>query len=395
MTEPQKTQLLEDLFAAYFCARKHKRNKLSQLQFEANYESNIIQLREDIVNDRYSIWPSTCFLVSDPVIREIFAADFRDRVVHHLLYNYLYPLYDNHFIYDSYSCRIGKGTHLWVQRVDHFIRSCSENYKRDCYILKLDIQWFFMSIDKHILWNIILSSRPPSRDPVVTIWIASSQSSSQWQYTDKILRLLHQIIFHEPTQNYHFVWSRENYTTLPQDKSLFHCLPDVWLPIGNITSQLFANVYLDILDKFIKYELGCTYYGRYVDDFVIVHQDKNHLLALIPQIRQFLKEKLKLTLHPKKIYLQDYSKWVTFLWSIIKPYRTYINKRTLGNRNKRIYQHKNKQIDDDKFFAATNSYLWLCKHHKSYNVTRKTRERIDTDFHEKYVLDDYVCHSEV
>jgi len=383
MSTSRQTQLLTDLFTAYFSARKHKRSKISQLQFEANYEANIIHLREDIINDRYTIWPSTCFLISDPVVREIFAADFRDRVVHHLLYNYLYPLYDKHFIYDSYSCRLGKWTHLGVQRVNHFIRSCSQNYSKDCHILKLDIQWFFMSIDKNILWKIIYTKRLSSQ--------AKFPMSPRAKSRGIIVHLLHQIIFHNPTKNYHFVWSRKEYTDLPNDKSLFHSQHNTWLPIGNITSQLFANVYLDILDKYIKYELKCKHYGRYVDDFVIVHEDKDFLLSIIPQIRSFLQEKLKLTLHPKKIYLQHYSKWVQFLWAIIKPHRTYINKRTVGNRKKTIYKHKNKQISSEKPYNSTNSYLWLCKHHKSYRVSRKIWQTMDQWFREKCELVDYVC----
>lgn len=425
MTISRQTQLLTDLFAAYFAARKHKRNTLPQLQFEVNYESNIIQLREDIINNRYTIWPSTCFLIADPVVREIFAADFRDRVVHHLLYNYLYSLYDKYFIYDSYSCRIWKWTYLGVKRVDHFIRSCSQNYTRDCYILKLDIQWFFMSIDKEILretitschldrnewneWSGEISEISPLRSvpSLQSKWQVNSHS--EWSEAKRriqdttlisgsftpfrmtILKLLHQTIFHDPTKNYHFVGSRKWYKTLPKDKNLFHCRPNAGLPIGNITSQLFANVYLDGLDKYIKYTLGCEYCGRYVDDFVIVHQDKDFLLSIIPQIKSFLQEKHKLTLHPKKIYLQHYSKWVQFLWAIIKPHRTYINKRTIWNWKKSIYKHKNKHIDNVKLFASTNSYLWLCKHHKSYRVSRKIWDSADNWFREKYGLIEYMC----
>lgn len=240
----------------------------------------------------------------------------------------------------------------------------------------------------HSEWSV---TKRRIQDTTLVPGSSSRSTTGQAPFRMTILKLLHQTIFHDPTQNYRFVWSSEHYKTLPKDKSLFHCRPHTWLPIGNITSQLFANIYLDALDKYIKYELWCEYYGRYVDDFVIVHQDKEYLLSLIPQIRNFLADKPKLTLHPKKIYLQHYSKWVQFLWAIIKPHRMYLNKRTLGNWKKMIYKHTNKHIDDKKLFASTNSYLWLYKHHKSYMVSRKIWDSMDKSFHTKYELVNYVC----
>ncbi|MBI4649217.1 MAG: hypothetical protein HY738_22135 [Bacteroidia bacterium] len=111
-----------------------------------NYESNLFHLCEEITNRNYAIKPSICFINFSPVQREIFAADFRDRIVHHLIYNYISPYFERTFINDSYSCRIGKGTHYGIKRIDWFVRSCSLNYKQDCYILKLDIKQGFSRI---------------------------------------------------------------------------------------------------------------------------------------------------------------------------------------------------------------------------------------------------------
>ena len=133
-------KLLYDLFQAYYDTRQHKRNTASAIAFEMNYESKVIELRNDLVNGTYSISPSICFIIKDPVQREVFAADFRDRIIHHLIYNYIYELFDRHFIYDSYSCRLEKGTHFGIKRVEYFMRSCTQNYSRDAYILKLDIK---------------------------------------------------------------------------------------------------------------------------------------------------------------------------------------------------------------------------------------------------------------
>ena len=133
-------KLLYALFQAYYDTRQHKRNTKSAIDFEMDYESKVLDLREDLVNGTYIISPSICFIIQDPVQREVFAADFRDRIIHHLIYNYIYELIDGRFIYDSYSCRLGKGTHFGIKRVGHFLRSCTMNYSREAYILKLDIQ---------------------------------------------------------------------------------------------------------------------------------------------------------------------------------------------------------------------------------------------------------------
>ena len=143
---------LEELFEAYFNCRSNKRNTANAIAFEIDYEQNLVQLCQEINNGTYQIGRSIAFIVDKPVKREIFAADFRDRVVYHFLIGKLNHLFEKQFINDSYSCRVGKGTHFGIQRVDKFIRQCSKNYSSDCYILKLDLQGFFMSINKSILF---------------------------------------------------------------------------------------------------------------------------------------------------------------------------------------------------------------------------------------------------
>ncbi|MDR0282108.1 MAG: hypothetical protein LBI53_01970 [Candidatus Peribacteria bacterium] len=147
--------LWDDLCKAYQSACKHKKKKHTVIEFSQHREVHLRQLHYELLTDTYHIRPSTCFIIRDPVQREIFAADFRDRIVHHLIYSYLAPVYEKYFIYDSYSCRIGKGTHLGIQRVKRFMRAASENFTKEAWVLKLDIKGFFMSIDKKILWDII------------------------------------------------------------------------------------------------------------------------------------------------------------------------------------------------------------------------------------------------
>ena len=143
-------RILTDLFQAYFDARRNKRNTMNALAFEQHFEEHIFQLYEEIISGNYIPNRSICFIVNQPVKREIFAANFRDRVVHHLIYNYVSSIFEGTFINDSYSCRVGKGTHYGIGRIDHFIRSCSQNYTKDAYILKLDIQGYFMSINLYL-----------------------------------------------------------------------------------------------------------------------------------------------------------------------------------------------------------------------------------------------------
>jgi retron-type reverse transcriptase len=312
--------LLQNLFQAYLDARKHKRNTHNQLAFEYHLEDNLMQLHQELLAGTYQIGRSIYFIQQHPVKREVFAGSFRDRIVHHLIYNYISPLFEKTFIYDSYSCRKGKGTSRGVQRVSKFLRSCSQNYTQDCYILKLDIQGYFMAIHKDLLYH-----------KLVTVLSTKSVAlKSQGIETDFLLALIHQVIYNDPTKNGIFKGRKSDYNGLPQTKSLFFAPPDCGLPIGNLTSQLFSNVYLNDFDKYVKQDLSIKYYGRYVDDFVLVHSDLKYLKSLIPQFASYLSDCLHLQLHPKKIYLQHYSKGVLFVGSMIKPYRCYLRKRTLG-----------------------------------------------------------------
>ena len=145
-------KILLDLFKAYYSTRSNKRGTRSAITFEMNYEKNLLQLGREIAAGTYAIGRSICFICFKPLQREIFAADFRDRIIHHLIYNYINPIFERSFLNDSYSCRVGKGTSYGIKRLDYFIRSCSRNYTRDCYILKLDIKGYFMSIDKPAQW---------------------------------------------------------------------------------------------------------------------------------------------------------------------------------------------------------------------------------------------------
>jgi len=357
-------QLLYDLFQAYYDARENKRNTINALKFEIDYEKKLFGLYEDLLSGKYEIGPSICFISFNPVKREVFAADFRDRIIHHLIYNYISPFFENLFINDSYSCRPGKGTSCGIKRLNYFIRSCSENYKKNCYILKLDIEGYFMSIDKNILYKKVeslLQTKRPNLD------------------LDFLLPLIRKVIFHDPIKNCIIRGRRADWFGLPKSKSLFYAGKNKGLPIGNLTSQLFGNVYLNDFDHFMKRKLVLRYYGRYVDDIVIVHQNKEYLKSIIPTVRKYLKDNLFLELHPNKIYIQYFSKGVSFLGAIIKPYRIYVKNKTKGNFYKkliiwrRIISEKGGKItknDLKKILACVNSYLGIMGQYNTHKLRK-------------------------
>jgi hypothetical protein len=362
-SKKEDISLTEEFFIAYYACRKNKRNTLNALRFEKHFEHNLFLLIEQIKTNSYYPGKSIAFIVNKPVTREIFAADFRDRVVHHWLIAKLNPLFEKQFIYDSYACRLGKGTLFGIKRLDGFIKSCSKNYTTNCYILKLDIQGFFMHINRTILY-------------------AKLHDFIERYYREQdkplVLDLCQKIIFNDPTKNCIIKGNKSNWNDLPHNKSLFHSPKDCGLPIGNLTSQVFANFYMNAFDHFIKKELGINYYGRYVDDFIIVHPDKDYLKLLLPVITNFLESQLQLTLHPKKIYLQHYSKGVQFLGTVIKPNRIYIANRTKGNfyaaihkQNAVVQNKKPNRAEQHKFLSSMNSYLGIMKHYKTYRLRKK------------------------
>lgn len=283
---------MEDVFEAYFECRKKKRNTCNALAFESDYERRCVELWREINAGTYRPSRSIAFIINKPVKREIFAADFRDRVVHHLIAHRLVPLLEEKFIDDSYSTRKGKGTLYGIERVEEHIRLCSENYTRDCYILKIDIRSFFMKISKRRLYDLteeLLHERYGGNDLAI------------------LLYLLRETIFNRPEKNCIRKTPPQSWRGLPKDKSLFHSDGSCGLPIGNLTSQLLALNFLDGLDHLISEEWGVKHYGRYVDDMVLVHPSKEHLIEVKAKIAGWLSEH-GLSLHPRKIYLQHYTK---------------------------------------------------------------------------------------
>ncbi len=361
----EKDKIILDLFQAYFDARKNKRNTINAIVFEKHLEANVFALCDEIIENRYEPKPSICFIVNKPVKREIFAADFRDRVIHHFIYNYISPVFEKVFINDSYSCRKGKGTHYGIKRIAHFIRSCSQNYTNDCYVLKLDIKGYFMAMNKTLLYKKVKEE------------LIKQKQKNDFDLT-LVFNLIEKTLFNDPRENCIIKGRETDWIGLPETKSLFYAKRDCGLPIGNLTSQLFGNIYMNDFDHYVKRDLGIKYYGRYVDDIVLIHSDKEYLKSLVPILSNFLLSTLKLTLHPKKIYLQHYGKGVQFLGTVIKPHRIYIASRTKGNfyeaietQNKIARNHKPDNEEQKAFLSSINSYMGIMKHYKTYKLRKE------------------------
>ncbi|MDD3711390.1 MAG: reverse transcriptase domain-containing protein [Patescibacteria group bacterium] len=364
-------QLLIDLFFAYFSARKNKRNTISALEFELNYEREILKLYQELKDGSYKISKSIVFVIFDPVQREIIASSFRDRIIHHLVFNYINPIFEASFIYDSYSCRKDRGTLFGIKRINKFIRSCSDNYKKEAYILKLDISGYFMNINKEILWNKIEKI------------LLKNKNKCNFDFS-LITSLVRRIIFHNYTKNYSIRGKKSDWDGLPKNKSLFLAEENKGLPIGNLTSQLFSNIYLNSFDNFIKRNLKFKYYGRYVDDFIIIHKDKEFLKEVVKVIKKYLEVNLNLKINNKKIYFQECYKGFKFLGAIVKPFRVYINNRTKNNfyikigEINNIVKNNDISVKKNMILSSLNSYLGIMKHYNTYNLRKKI---LTTKFH--------------
>lgn len=341
--------LLPELFDSYYSARSNKRNTYTQTRFERDLSKHLIELYDDIKSKTYRCGRSIAFIIERPVKREVFAASFRDRIVHHVLYRYLLPVFRPLFIRDTYSCLEGRGTMDGVQRLEHHIRSCSNNYSKECWTLKLDLQGYFMSINKQLLYDLIIS----------TLRRKKMHKDERFPVIDFLLR---QVIFNDPTKNCYIKGKRSDWKGLPRTKSLYHCREGCGLPIGNLTSQLFSNIYLNELDQYVKRILKVKHYGRYVDDFYLVDDSKERLLSLIEPIRKFLDEKLFLTLHPQKIHLQRQEKGIQFLGCVVKKGKRYMSVRCHKLMMENLAYTYADQPNPYQVRACVNSYRGYLSH---------------------------------
>lgn len=358
-----REQLLLDLYRAYKDARRHKRHRNYQLEFEYNLEENLSALCDELYHRTYRPRPSTCFIIHDPKMREVFAADFRDRIVHHLFYNYTHVLFERTFIADSYSCIPSRGTHYGIERLKHHLRSESCNHTRPCYVLRIDIKGYFMHIHRPTLLTLCRDSMSKMSHHCSDVEGLTWMQKLDYSFVDYLLT---SIIETECLNGCRMMGNVADWELLPEDKSLFHSSPDCGLPIGNLSSQLFSNIYLNRFDQYCKRVLGCKHYGRYVDDVYVVSTDKRVLQSWIPAMRTFLKDELGLYLHPHKMRIVSEWEGVEFLGAFVKPYSCYIYTSSLHRMRNKVGRLK--KNSSPRLEASVNSYLGVLSHYDSYHL---------------------------
>jgi RNA-directed DNA polymerase len=358
-----------NLLKAYYQCRKNKRRTINAAKFELNFETELMKLEKELKNKTYQPGRSICFAITEPKLREVFAADFRDRIVHHLLINYLEPIFEPKFIYHSYACRRGKGALKAVQTLQGFIRKTSVNNRYPAYYIHIDISAFFTSLNRDILLAII---ERYVKNPDM-LWLAKT------------------IIHHDPTDNYYIKGDKRALAQIPPHKSLFIAPKRQGLPIGNLTSQFFANAYLNELDQYSKHTLKIPYYIRYVDDIIMLARNPGDLIFWRDQINTFLVSQLGLKLQPDKEILQETSKGMNFLGYIIKPNCVLMRNRTVRKLKNKLYNFNQSILRQKRvhpirlwtndlcrefhsIFASVNSYYGLFKHADTFRLRRHIYE---------------------
>ena len=328
----------ENLFSAWDVFKKGKLSKPDVQRFEWNLEENIFKLYHNLKSEIYKHGYYQGFYIRDPKQRHIHKATALDRIVHHAVFSILNPIFEPTFIPNSFSCRIGKGTHKGIDTLNKTLRQVSNNNFKPCFVLKCDIKKFFETIDHTILTSII---RKRIKD-----------ADAMW--------LLEEIIES-------FI---SKYSTLFERKGL---------PIGNLTSQLFANIYLNEFDQFVKHKLKVKCYIRYTDDFVIGTEDKLYLENLIAPIRFFLSDKLALELHPKKVTIRKFHQGIDFLGYIVLPHhrllRTKTKQRIFRKLKKRVEEYKKGVVNKQTLEQSLQSYLGVLSHANTYILEQKLKNQ--------------------
>jgi retron-type reverse transcriptase len=306
-----------------------KRCKIDVSEFTRNLFANIQELHQDLKDKTYSHGEYCHFKIKDPKPRDIHKALVRDRLLHHAIYRQLYPFFDRTFISDSYSCRNEKGTHKGFKRFSDFAHRASFGHTKTIWVLKCDVRKFFASIDHQVLFN-ILDQYIPNKD---IIWLMRRIVSS-------------------------FRSTKEG----------------IGLPLGNLTSQLFVNIYMNEFDQFIKHKLKAKWYIRYADDFVVLRQDRKWLESILANIRAFLEEKLHLTLHPDKVSIRTFAAGVDFLgWVHFPGYRVF--RTATKKRMFRNLEYKKENTNPEKLVITVGSYLGMLSHGNAYKLSLLVKTR--------------------
>ncbi len=313
---------VENLLSAWQEFIRGKRNKPDVQQFQWRLMDNILALHRDLKSQTYRHGAYHAFKISDPKPRDIHKASVRDRLVHHAIHRVLYQFFDHTFIDDSYSCRVNKGTHRAMNRLREYAYTVSQNHTRTCWVLKCDVKKFFASIDQQTLFEILACHIHDERTQALIMKVVRS--------------------FHSTTRG-------------------------KGLPLGNLTSQLFVNIYMNEFDQYVKHKLKTRYYIRYADDFVILARKKSQLESLVPQIADFLEPYLKLTLHPRKVSIATFASGIDFLGWVHFPDHRVLRTST---RRRAVRNCAGMEAGD----PVVRSYLGLSSHGRARGLRNLIRE---------------------
>ena len=316
-----------NLILAWRKARKGKTKRDYVKKFEENLDYNLKVLYNELKSQTYKPKPLKTFILRDPKTRRISKSAFRDRIVHHALCNIIESLFDKTFIYDSCANRKGKGTLFALNRFNVFQRKVTHNLSKEAFCLKADIKHYFQEVDREILLSII-------------------KRKIKCQRTICLIKLI-----------------LDNFNDIKG------------MPLGNLTSQFFANVYLNELDQFAKHKLKTKYYIRYVDDFVILHNSKLQLKIWRVYISDFLKSKLKLELHPDKSKIVNISKGVDFVGFRIFYYFKLLRKRNIKNMKYKIKKFNQEFINEEEFLEFLYGWNSYSKWSNNYKLMRNLNSR--------------------
>lgn len=368
-----REQIRTDLYQAYYDARANKRGTLAQLNFEVFLEHNLEELYLLLANRTYRVLPPYCFITFDPVQREVYASQFRDRVVQHMLFNYLAPFYEPLLIYDTYSCRKGKGTLFGIERYQHHLRSVTDNFTREAWVLYIDLSGYFMSIDRQLVKDTIINR-------VIARYDRRSPDGRRWGEIldpDFIYFLLSCQLDRNPSEGCMRVGNPRDWEGLPKRKCMKYSPEGHGIVIGDLDSQLFSNVLLDIYDQWVKRCLKIRHYGHYVDDIYHMHESKEFLLDNLPIMEEYLEENLHVKVNRGKFRLLPASAANQYLGAYIRPYYTVPRKRTINKFWKVMGEIEIQALSQDitreellQMRARVNSYLGLLSHYKSFNIRR-------------------------
>ena len=368
---------------AYDDCIRGKMSSPQALEYMQIAEEDLPKLAWEMWTGTYEPSTSTCFLVEYPKLREVFAAAFRDRIVHHWICMRLEPLFEERFEAQgnvSFNCRKGYGTQKAVEAVSRGFERVTCNYTKPASVFKGDLVGFFMSICKSRLWYLLER------------FIVRKYHGD---YKDILLRLTKITVMHHPERNCILNTDPAKWLDLAPNKSMFTCGDDRGEPIGNLTTQLFANFLLSFFDMYVQFVFRHRNYAyaRFVDDFVVVCDDVKFLMDAVARLETFLRDVLLLELHKDKRYIQPVSHGVKFVGSVIKPHRTYLSNKTLARMTERVHGFNGRITDGEvgildcaRIEQVMNSYLGFCRPHRTYRIRRGLLETFGPEFYRYFYI---------